>query len=223
MTITSCIRAQDAPSGYTPNLGLRLWNEGDVPSADSLNQNWLDIDIGYGSLSNKVFTQVIYSANPTMFIDYSDTTAHYLDSTETYYAPLVKENSEVVAQGIVGDTVSFVIGYFNCYIDSGYDHLIYCKLNIQPDDYPGGVSAYDVANTWIKFEFAGTTYTLQPFSIGDGGDGYGDVQLNMNPIYLSSGYYQGKIYGQVVATAGTDVDIVMKGIQVLKTTLIQTE
>lgn len=36
--------AVDAPSGYTDHLELRLYNTGSYPSADSLNQNMIDID-----------------------------------------------------------------------------------------------------------------------------------------------------------------------------------
>lgn len=38
------IFAQDNPSGYTPNYGLRKWSQNAIPSADSLNKNWTDID-----------------------------------------------------------------------------------------------------------------------------------------------------------------------------------
>lgn len=34
----------DPPAGYTPYYGLRLYNQGDKPGADSINQNYLDID-----------------------------------------------------------------------------------------------------------------------------------------------------------------------------------
>jgi hypothetical protein len=36
--------AQDAPSGYTEHYGLRKYAENANPSADSLNQNWTDVD-----------------------------------------------------------------------------------------------------------------------------------------------------------------------------------
>lgn len=36
--------AQDDPTGYTNNYGLRMWDEGDHPGADSVNQNLIDID-----------------------------------------------------------------------------------------------------------------------------------------------------------------------------------
>lgn len=45
-------QAQDAPTGYTPNYGLRLWDEGDYPSADSVNQNLIDIDLSLKARHN---------------------------------------------------------------------------------------------------------------------------------------------------------------------------
>lgn len=42
--ISIVIIAQDAPSGYTNYFGLRMWDEGNYPGADSVNQNLIDID-----------------------------------------------------------------------------------------------------------------------------------------------------------------------------------
>lgn len=37
--------AQDEPAGHTTWFGLRYWDEGDHPGADSVNQNLIDIDL----------------------------------------------------------------------------------------------------------------------------------------------------------------------------------
>lgn len=50
------------PSGYTPNYKFRLWGQNARPSADSLNQNWLDIDNVIKSVENKVKTDTTYIA-----------------------------------------------------------------------------------------------------------------------------------------------------------------
>lgn len=43
-------KAQDDPSGYTKNYGFRMWSEGAYPTADSINQNLIDID---GSIKDR--------------------------------------------------------------------------------------------------------------------------------------------------------------------------
>ena len=40
----------DDPSGYTTYYSLRMWDQGDNPSADSLNQNWIDTDSLFNDL-----------------------------------------------------------------------------------------------------------------------------------------------------------------------------
>ncbi len=45
LVMTGEVKAQvDPPIGYTTNYKFRMWDDGDNPSADSLNQNWKDID-----------------------------------------------------------------------------------------------------------------------------------------------------------------------------------
>jgi len=39
----------DPPSAYTENFGFRMYQHGAYPSADSLNQNLMDIDGAIGS------------------------------------------------------------------------------------------------------------------------------------------------------------------------------
>lgn len=56
------IYAQTPPSGYTPNYKLRLWAQGARPSADSLNQNWKDIDSVIKFVENKVSIDTTYIA-----------------------------------------------------------------------------------------------------------------------------------------------------------------
>lgn len=47
--------SQTAPNGYTTHFGLRMWGTGATPTADSLNQNWKDIDSYiYNNLFNKL-------------------------------------------------------------------------------------------------------------------------------------------------------------------------
>lgn len=44
LSLTTCIQAQDYPIGTTPNYDLRMYGQNSNPSADSINQNWKDID-----------------------------------------------------------------------------------------------------------------------------------------------------------------------------------
>lgn len=44
LTAASCTAQYDPPSGYTTRYQLRMWDEGDRPGADSVNQNLKDID-----------------------------------------------------------------------------------------------------------------------------------------------------------------------------------
>lgn len=46
--------AQDDPSGYTTNYKLRLYDEGAYPTADSINQNWVDIDLSLKARQNTI-------------------------------------------------------------------------------------------------------------------------------------------------------------------------
>lgn len=54
------IYAQDVPSSYTTHYRFRLWSEGSNPSADSLNQNWEDIDSVIYAVSNPDMAHVVY-------------------------------------------------------------------------------------------------------------------------------------------------------------------
>lgn len=42
--VTASTFTQDPPTGYTVYHGLRMWDEGNYPTADSINQNLIDID-----------------------------------------------------------------------------------------------------------------------------------------------------------------------------------
>lgn len=44
LTAVACSAQTSYPSGYTTYYNLRLWAQGATPSADSLNQNWIDLD-----------------------------------------------------------------------------------------------------------------------------------------------------------------------------------
>jgi len=59
--------AQDAPSGYTTHYGLREWAENANPAADSLNQNWKDID--------RVLYDLILTLDTKQFVIRNDTLA----------------------------------------------------------------------------------------------------------------------------------------------------
>jgi hypothetical protein len=61
-TTTLEIFAQDAPSGYTTYYGFRKWAENANPSADSLNQNWIDIDF-------VLYDLIVYTDGDQMFIE----------------------------------------------------------------------------------------------------------------------------------------------------------
>lgn len=72
--------AQDAPSAYTAHKGLRMWNEDTQPGADSINQNWIDVDryIHINDSLNGAFSAVVANAlsvlDTSKWIAKSDTT-----------------------------------------------------------------------------------------------------------------------------------------------------
>jgi len=62
------IQAQDIPSGYTTNLGLRLYDLDDYPGADSLNANSWALDVAYkknldsiNAILTDLYTSISYS------------------------------------------------------------------------------------------------------------------------------------------------------------------
>jgi len=58
------------PSGYTPHYKFRMWSQGARPSADSLNQNWKDIDSVIFSVAQKTIidtTDIAYKSRSNYF------------------------------------------------------------------------------------------------------------------------------------------------------------
>jgi hypothetical protein len=63
------------PSGYTPHYKFRMWSQGARPSADSLNQNWKDIDSVIFSVAQKTIIDTIdiaYKSRSNSFTKYND-------------------------------------------------------------------------------------------------------------------------------------------------------
>lgn len=63
------------PSGYTPHYKFRMWSQGARPSADSLNQNWKDIDSVIYSVAQKTTidtTDIAYKSRSNSFTQYND-------------------------------------------------------------------------------------------------------------------------------------------------------
>lgn len=61
----------DDPSDYTTNYSLRMWDQGDNPSSDSLNANWVDVD-------SLVHELIVYTDPVQMTI--GDDTLKFVDS-----------------------------------------------------------------------------------------------------------------------------------------------
>jgi len=62
------------PSGYTPHYKFRMWSQGARPSADSLNQNWKDIDSVIFSVAQKTIidtTDIAYKSRSNSFNNYN--------------------------------------------------------------------------------------------------------------------------------------------------------
>lgn len=57
--------AQDEPAGHTTWFGLRYWDEGDHPGADSVNQNLIDIDLHLHNRDKRIDS--LKSAYSSMF------------------------------------------------------------------------------------------------------------------------------------------------------------
>lgn len=90
LLIASFIYAQTSPpSGYTTHYKLRMWSQGARPSADSLNQNWKDLDSVIYKVSQSVTidtTQIAYKNKINTFTNENNFTGKlsstYLIATE---------------------------------------------------------------------------------------------------------------------------------------------
>jgi len=90
LLIASFIYAQTSPpSGYTTHYKLRMWSQGARPSADSLNQNWKDLDSVIYKVSQSVTidtTQIAYKNKNNTFTNENNFTGKlsstYLITTE---------------------------------------------------------------------------------------------------------------------------------------------
>jgi len=60
------IYPQDAPSGHTTHYSIRMWSENANPSADSLNQNWVDLDNALYNLIVTTDTTQLQIRNDTL-------------------------------------------------------------------------------------------------------------------------------------------------------------
>jgi len=63
------------PSGYTTHYKFRMWSQGARPSADSLNQNWKDIDSVIFNVSQKTTidtTDIAYKSRSNFFTKYNN-------------------------------------------------------------------------------------------------------------------------------------------------------
>lgn len=75
------------PSGYTPHYKFRMWSQGARPSADSLNQNWKDIDSVVFSVAQKTIidtTDIAYKSRSNSFNNYNSI-SELLVSDYLYY------------------------------------------------------------------------------------------------------------------------------------------
>lgn len=107
------LSAQDFPSGYTPNYGLRMYAEEANPSSDSLNQNWQDvdnaiyqIDTNYipksRSVNGKPLTSDIV-LNATDILNLDD---NFLDPHDFQLKQYIKVDTVGGDTVFVGDTIS---------------------------------------------------------------------------------------------------------------------
>jgi len=97
LLIASFIYAQTSPpSGYTTHYKLRMWSQGARPSADSLNQNWKDIDSVIYKVSQSVTidtTQIAYKNKNNTFTGDNTFTGSLSSSNFTATGKVIKSYS----------------------------------------------------------------------------------------------------------------------------------
>ena len=95
LLIPITIFSQDAPIDHTTHYGLREWEENANPSADSLNQNWKDIDQELYDLIVTTDTSNLIIKNDTLmlnvpygeiYINEDDAQTVSISAMDTYYA-----------------------------------------------------------------------------------------------------------------------------------------
>lgn len=172
LIIVSCAEAQDDPAGRTTHYQIRMWNEGDNPSADSLNQNWIDLD----SLlyDGRVFvdtTTYLYVQNDTLRFDYERFASEKLTSVLAYEKTIYQLNTAIAEDtsgtsnlghqnidetttgwflnGVEGITQEFdYIAYGQYLVDDSLDINIYFKSYVYVDNL-GTDIIYDFA--YLRF------------------------------------------------------------------------
>lgn len=100
LVLSAEVFAQTAPSGYTPIVRLRKWASGANPSADSLNQNWTDIDTNlyrptYQTVAATAPYFIVTSSNKnanfyTTEAQGADTSALYVNFTSSTRKPRIR-------------------------------------------------------------------------------------------------------------------------------------
>ena len=113
------------PSGYTPHYKFRMWSQGARPSADSLNQNWKDIDSVIFSVSQKTIidtTDIAYKSRSNSFSNYNDISELFILKYLYYNYNLFEPMSGIY-------TALHFDNMVNAFIYSGYDTVKVYSIN----------------------------------------------------------------------------------------------
>lgn len=134
VSITISMFAQDPPSAKTTYYGIRMWSQDSNPSADSINQNWKDID--------SVLYDLIVFLDPRYFDSQNDTITLRTFSMgtlgfalgENLYLPYHDPPYSDLGGGAIGFTTSGYVVYNNSG-NSRFDSLatLYDLRNSLPD------------------------------------------------------------------------------------------
>lgn len=164
--------AQDDPSGYTSWFRLRMWEEGDHPGADSVNQNLIDIDLHLHNRDKRIDS--LKSAYTEMFNFPAGTWKRY-DST-VFDGDSLKFKTGIIPKLASNNTFTGTNNFSATQTDFG-DGTVIFDLNLTPGE--GVFQIRDNSDPLLIYDDDTETWDFQyPVSINGvpitsgGGDAY---------------------------------------------------
>lgn len=175
-------KAQDDPSGYTNNYGLRMWSEGAYPTADSINQNLIDIDLHIKNRDSRIDS--LKTAFTWMFNFPSGSWKRY-DSNEF-------DNDTLKVKSGVFPKLSLANTYSNLQTFQGgeikFDQDAGTVLNFEYDNDLGGIFfRKNSATALMEFDEADGMYWQMLYPLDVTGDMNISGSYKINGVPISSG------------------------------------
>lgn len=140
MLISSNLTAQyQDPSSYTSHYNLRMWAQGDNPSADSLNQNWKDLDTYLWDLvvvADPRYFEWKTDSQDTLTLKTTDFGTIGFATDENLYIPIHDRPYSNLGNGAIG------------YNSEGY--LVFYNTNLNVDKYDTLLVRRDLRDDYLE-------------------------------------------------------------------------